>query len=349
MMREEAFSERERGAEGKTAARHPTQKTSSTRTGSVTHERTLEADRDGIGGLGATGVPDVVASGREARPLYTRTASRDPRESMRVKILRALDLWLRDATHAKRVTPAEQTRHRASTASASVGAYLNELPTRDVDVLDFGCGSGRDTIWLASQVRSVVGVDADGSRIAQARRALKATPLRNCAFAPMVDGRIPLAGASVDAVFSTDAFERVLDPEFAFREVARVLRPGGLLISRFGPLFYSPYGYQMTWACGVPYAHLLFGLNAVLALARERRSHLVEVRSWQGAGLNCRRFREFKEAAIGAGLSLKRFEPIPVRGLRRLTRVPLFGDLFIFGVDCVAQRPGATHPTVTNA
>src|SRR5881628_3262128 len=136
-MREEAFSERKRGGDGKTAARHSTQKTSPTRTSSMTHERTLEADRDRIGGLGATEVPDVVASGREARPLYTRTASRDPRESIRVKILRALDLWLRGATHARPMTPAEQTRHEVTKASASMGAYLKELPSRAVDVLDF--------------------------------------------------------------------------------------------------------------------------------------------------------------------------------------------------------------------
>lgn len=269
---------------------------------------------------------------------------------MRVKFLRAIDQWLRGETNAKRMTPEEQTRHEVTKAGSSMGAYLSELPSREVDVLDFGCGWGGETIWLASKVRSVVGVDIESSSIAQARRALGGTRLNNCAFLAMKHGSVPLPDASVDAVFSTDTFEHVMDLDLAFGEIARVLRPGGVLVTKFGPLFYSPYGYHMQWACRVPYAHLLFGLDAVLALRRERTGHLLDVPDWQGTGLNCRRFADFKRAALGARLDLVRFEPVPVLGLAPLTRLPLVRDLFIFGVDCVARRPMAaavpTPPTL---
>ena len=220
-----------------------------------------------------------------------------------------------------------------------MGGYLSELPSRDVDVLDFGCGWGGETLWLASKVRSVTGVDIEAASIAQARRALGRTRISNCSFHAMKDGCIPLPDASVDAVFSTDTFEHVMDLETAFGEIARVLRPGGTLVTRFGPLFYSPYGYHMQWACRVPYAHVLFGLDAVLALRRERTGHPLDVADWQGTGLNCRRFAEFKRAALGAKLELVRFDAVPVLGLAPLTRLPLVRDLFIFGVDCVARRP----------
>jgi SAM-dependent methyltransferase len=298
------------------------------------------ADGERLGHGNATGAVDVVARAREARPLYTRTASRDPRESVRVTILRTLDLWLRDSRHARPMTAEEQTRHEVKKASASMGAYLDELPSRAIDVLDFGCGWGGETIWLASQVRSVVGVDVDRSSIEQARRALRAAALDNCRFVAMSEGRIPLPDATIDAVFSTDTFEHVMDLGLAFREIARVLRPGGSLVTRFGPLFYSPYGYHMQWACQVPYAHLLFGLDAVMALRRERTGQLLEVRTWQDTGLNCRRYRDFRSAALAAGLSLQRFRPVPVRGLTALTHLPALRDLFIFGVDCVARKPG---------
>lgn len=256
-----------------------------------------------------------------------------------MKLLRSLDLWIRGELNARQLTPEEQTRHEVKKAGSSMGAYLSELPSRDVDVLDFGCGWGGETLWLASKVRSVVGVDIEESSVRQAQSALARTRLRNCAFLLMQDGSIPLADASVDAVFSTDTFEHVMNLDVAFGEIARVLRPGGLLVTRFGPLFYSPYGYHMQWACRVPYAHLLFGLDPILALRRERTGHLLDVTDWQGTGLNCRRFGDFKGAAIRARLELVRFEPVPVMGLKPLTRVPFIRDLFTFGVDCVARRP----------
>lgn len=342
-MREQTFSERERRHSGKTAARHATQKSPTTRTRSMTHERTLTAKM--MGGGNATGVDEVVTSGREASPLYTRTASRDPRESLRVKVLRVLDRMLRDSRHARPMTADEQTRHEVSKASASMGKYLNELPSRRVDVLDYGCGWGGETLWLASQVHSVVGVDVDRSSIEQAKRALKKSAIGNCAFLAMPDGRIPLPDNSVDAVFSTDTFEHVMDLDLAFREIARVLRPGGALVTRFGPLFYSPYGYHMQWACQVPYAHLLFGLDAVLTLRRERTGQLFEVQTWQATGLNCRRYGEFRTAARASGLALRRFDAIPVARLTPLALLPIVGDLFIFGIDCVARKPAAETTT----
>jgi SAM-dependent methyltransferase len=248
------------------------------------------------------------------------------------------------------MTAEEQTTHEVAKAGTSMGAYLSELTSRDVDVLDFGCGWGGETLWLASKVRSVVGVDVERSSLQQARRALSRSRVSNCEFRLMKDGCIPLRDASVDAVFSTDTFEHVMDLPLAFGEIARVLRPGGLLVTRFGPLFYSPYGYHMQWACRVPYAHLLFGLDAILALRRERTGHLLDVVDWQGTGLNGRRFADFKRAALGAKLELVRFNAVPVLGLTRLTRVPFVSDLFTFGVDCVARRPAvpaAAKPQAT--
>jgi SAM-dependent methyltransferase len=232
----------------------------------------------------------------------------------------------------------EPPTHEVVEPGVSAGAYLSELPSRDVDVLDFWCGSGGQAIWLASKVRSIVGIDVNRSNIQQARRAASRARLRNCTFQLMKDGCIPLPDASVDAVFSTDTFEHVMDLRLAFSEIARVLRPGGILATKFGPLFYSPYGYHMQWACSVPYAHLLFGLDAVMTLRRERTGHLVDVQNWQGTGLNCRRFGDFRRAALASGLELQRFDAVPVLGLTPLTRIPVLRDFFIFGIDCVARR-----------
>ena len=49
-------------------------------------------------------------------------------------------------------------------------------------VLDVGCGSGRLTLWLASRVKYVVGLDRDAPAIAEARRLAVAANLTNVHF-----------------------------------------------------------------------------------------------------------------------------------------------------------------------
>lgn len=237
---------------------------------------------------------------------------------------------------------AQQTKHELVKASASMGGYLAELGearARELDVLDFGCGWGGETLWLAERVRSAAGVDVDASSIEQAQQALVSSNTRNCRFAWSPDGRLPFDDGSFDAVFSTDTFEHVMDLDRAFSEIARVLRPGGSLLTRFGPLFHSPLGYHLYWACQVPYAHLLFGLEAIGAMRARRGGSSEMPASWQSLGLNGKRFDDFKQSATRSGLECARFDAIPVKGLTVMTAIPKVKDLFIFGVDCHLKRP----------
>jgi hypothetical protein len=140
-------------------------------------------------------------------------------------------------------------------------------------------------------------------------------------------------------VVSTNVFEHVMDLDLAFSEIERVLRPGGSLLTRFGPLFFSPHGYHFYWACQVPYAHVLFGLNAIARMRAARGGSHVRPETWQDLGLNGKRFREYQASVRRAGLEVVRFRPIPVRQLEFLTKLPLVKDLFIFGIDCHVRRP----------
>ena len=90
-------------------------------------------------------------------------------------------------------------------------------------VLELGAGTGKLTRLLVSAFARVVAVEPDEGM----RRLL-------LALAPEADvltghaEEIPLAAASVDAVFVAEAFH--LLGERALAEIARVLRPGGLLV-----------------------------------------------------------------------------------------------------------------------
>ena len=257
--------------------------------------------------------------------------------SLPVSVLKGLNSVF-SPERAAPMSGAEQTAHEIKKAAGSMGRYLEHFAAKDIDVLDYGCGWGGETLWLADHVRSVVGFDVEQSSIDQALSALKTSGQANCTFICDPSGRIGVPDASFDAVFSTDTFEHVMDLGFAFREIQRVLRPGGLLVTQFGPLFYSPYGYHLRWACQVPWAHLIFGLQPVLELRNQCAGTTMTANTWEETGLNRRRFVEFKQAAVDAGLELRRFEALPVKGVTILTKIPQVRDLFIFGIDCVARK-----------
>jgi SAM-dependent methyltransferase len=91
-------------------------------------------------------------------------------------------------------------------------------------VLDLGAGTGKLTTLLCDCFAEVVAVEpADAMRAVLARRAPRAEVLAGTAQ------EVPLADASVDAVFAAQAFHW-FDDERGLAEIARVLRPGGVLV-----------------------------------------------------------------------------------------------------------------------
>jgi SAM-dependent methyltransferase len=91
-------------------------------------------------------------------------------------------------------------------------------------VLDLGAGTGKLTRLLVSAFDRVIAVEpADAMRGILERRCPNAESLAG------TGQRIPLADASVDAVFAAQAFHW-FDDERAVAEIARVLRPRGVLV-----------------------------------------------------------------------------------------------------------------------
>lgn len=258
--------------------------------------------------------------------------------AVRLRLLKLLSLAF-PPEPAAQLGGEQSTERELVKAAGSMGGYLQQLGRHDVDVLDYGCGWGGETLWLAERVRSAIGFDVEAASIADANRALASMGVANCRFVCNREGLIPLDDATVDAVFSTDTFEHVMDLDRAFGEIARVLRPGGRLITRFGPLFHSPLGYHLRWACQVPWAHLIFGLAPIVQLRNERAGTVLVARSWADTGLNGRRYAEFYAALTRSGLEPRRFARIAVHGLNRLAAAPVIGDYLTFGIDCEAYKP----------
>lgn len=109
--------------------------------------------------------------------------------------------------------------------------FLKPLPGETV--LDLGSGGGLDAFLAARQVGPagrVVGVDMTPAMIERARSNARKAGLTNVEFREGRLEALPVADASVDAVTSNCVINLVPDKAAVFREVARVLRPGGRLV-----------------------------------------------------------------------------------------------------------------------
>lgn len=132
------------------------------------------------------------------------------------------ELWRRRASSFGS-SAAEYADHRPDYAADAV-AWLLEADDGPVrTVLDLGAGTGALTRTLLDLGLQVVAVDPDVDMLAElGRRHPTAIVTVGSAEA------IPLADASVDAVLVGTAFHW-FDRTLAMPEIARVLRPGGIL------------------------------------------------------------------------------------------------------------------------
>lgn len=101
--------------------------------------------------------------------------------------------------------------------------YFVEAIGRGKRVLDLGCRSGALTRHFL-EGNSVVGLDVDAAALEKAR-ALGIEPVQ-----ANVDEPLPFEDASFDAVVAGELFEHLQFPDALAAEIARVLRPGGLLV-----------------------------------------------------------------------------------------------------------------------
>lgn len=116
-------------------------------------------------------------------------------------------------------------------------------------VLDIGCGIGGGDIVLASEKGArVIGLDIEAALIARARRyAEKAGLGDRIEFMLTTPGPLPLDDASADVVYSSGAFTQIADKLGMFREVWRVLRPGGLFVAYDWMRGPEPYSEDMRY------------------------------------------------------------------------------------------------------
>jgi SAM-dependent methyltransferase len=148
---------------------------------------------------------------------------------------------------------------------AERGSEIMRLPGSALfkRTLEFGCGDGMVSAYLARRGRHAIAVDVSAARFDP--RAAEA----GVEFQKSDAARTALENSSFDCVFSYNAFEHVADPEAVLAEMTRITRPGGIIYLSFGPLYWSAFGEHAYRSLPIPYCHCLFPLDTINRFCRE--------------------------------------------------------------------------------
>lgn len=97
-------------------------------------------------------------------------------------------------------------------------------------VVDLGSGGGLDVFLAAKKVGptgKAIGIDMTPAMLERARENAKKQGLENVEFHESTIDKMPLADGSVDCVISNCVINLAPDKGAVFREIVRVLKPGG--------------------------------------------------------------------------------------------------------------------------
>lgn len=126
----------------------------------------------------------------------------------------------------------------------------NQNKTRDLDalittqvlsnyslenVLEIGCGTGKNTLWLATKAKELWAMDFSKEMLAKLKTKLGDYPLN--LYEADIQKTWPIEDQQVDLAITNLVLEHIQDLNFIFEEAARVLQKEGLFfVSELHPI-----------------------------------------------------------------------------------------------------------------
>jgi arsenite methyltransferase len=132
-----------------------------------------------------------------------------------------------------RPTDLDRIPPEAIDSFAGVGYYFHFLDDMEgARVLDLGSGSGMDSFLaslIAGPTGTVIGLDMTDAQRAKAEALRQRHGVRNVTYVKGYIDAAPFEDGSFDVVVSNGVINLAVDKPQVFREIARLLRPGGRL------------------------------------------------------------------------------------------------------------------------
>ncbi len=162
---------------------------------------------------------------------------------------------------------------------ADEAAYQKKLAvTRDylrpdMEVLEFGCGTGSTAIVHAPHVKHIQAIDISAKMLEIAQRKADAADVRNVTFEQSTIEAFDAPDESFDAVLGLSILHLLENKEAAIAKVHRMLKPGGIFVTSTVCL-----GETMKWFKVIGPVGRFFGLMPLVRVftAAELEQSLTE-------------------------------------------------------------------------
>lgn len=152
---------------------------------------------------------------------------------------------------------------------ARTGSYLGP----DDDVLELGCGTGTTALKLAPSVSQMTGSDVSMGMIKIAGQKALQNGAPNVNFRQAVAKEHAASGETYDTVLAFNLLHLVDDLDATLADVRRLLKPGGLFISKTaclaGKWWLRPVIWGMRLARRAPYVAFLSDRDLEDAIASQ--------------------------------------------------------------------------------
>lgn len=233
-----------------------------------------------------------------------------------------------------------------SSVANFVSRFGGQLTFAGKTVLDIGCGMGSMAAEAARQgATAVVGIDLEVKMAEEQVQRRFADVADRIELVTTAGDLEEIAGRRFDLVISKDAFEHYPDPESFVPRMTRFVAPGGELAIGFSPLWKSPQGGHIYYMTKVPWAHLIFPEETIMAERKRFRpeedaTSFEEVRG----GLNKMTYARFRGLMAATG-----FQPVyletnvgdsrKVQVMRELAKVRPLREYFTQSVYSIWRNP----------
>ena len=119
---------------------------------------------------------------------------------------------------------------RARASRSPFPAMLDQAIAADARIVEIGCGTGAMSLYLSRANRLVVGADISRNALRLASSAAQRCLIENVQFVETDIASLGIRQDAFDLVYSSGVLHHTQNPEAAFYRVARLVRPGGIIV-----------------------------------------------------------------------------------------------------------------------